>query len=101
MSSAAASKSSAGTKRRIRIWGMCLVLFLCWAAYTFFGQMEQQGKLEIRLTAVQQQLEETTKTAKGLQLQIDQLNDPEYIEQLATKEQGMVKKGERSIQVIK
>ncbi|WP_042171276.1 FtsB family cell division protein [Paenibacillus gorillae] len=92
---------SAGSRRRIRIWGMACVLFMCWAAYTFIGQWNEQKVMETKLSAAQKQLEETTVQTKGLQQQIERLNDPEYIEQLATKDQGMVKDGERQIQVVK
>ncbi|MUT67686.1 septum formation initiator family protein [Paenibacillus sp. NEAU-GSW1] len=101
--SAAANNSTfnQGTRRRLRIWGMGCVLFMCWAAYTFIGQWNEHKAMETKLSTVQKQLEEASVETKQLQLQIDRLNDPEYIEQLATKEQGMVKDGQQPIQVIK
>lgn len=102
MTTAAVNKSAvnAGSKRRVKLWMMFIVLFMCWAAYTFLGQLKQHDATQLRLTTVQKQLEETTQQTQQLQQQIDRLNDPEYIEQLATKDQGMVKKGVQQIQVI-
>lgn len=84
-------------KRRFKIWFMFVVLFLGWAGYTLFGQYQQQIETSNKLTSLQQQVEEAIAESAVLQKQIERLNDPEYIAQLATKEQGMVKEGERQI----
>lgn len=78
-----------------------MVLFMGWAAYTFFGQMKQQSETSLRYATIEQQRNDAVLQQQELNEQIDKLNDPEYIEQLATKEQGMVKEGEKVIQVIK
>ncbi|KQO14131.1 septum formation initiator family protein [Paenibacillus algorifonticola] len=103
MATAAANKLTVnpGSKRRIKMWMMFIVLFMGWAAYTFFGQIQQQNATELRLAAVMKQKEEATNQAQQLQQEIERLNDPEYIAQLATKGQGMVKEGEQQIQVVK
>lgn len=88
---------NAGTKRRFKLWMMFIVLFMGWAGYTIFGQMQQKNATGDKLTSIQGQLEASTKEIEALKRQIERLNDPEYIEQLATKEQGMVKKGEQQI----
>lgn len=88
---------SAGTKRRFKLWMMFIVLFMGWAGYTIFGQMQQKNATGVKLTTIQGQLDESTKETEALKRQIERLNDPEYIEQLATKEIGMVKKGEQQI----
>lgn len=92
------SKSvQAATKRRLKIWLFLIVLFLTWVIYTVFNQMNQKDELSEKLmsleadrSALQQELEE-------LQKEVMLLNDPEYMSQLATKEQGMVKEGEQQI----
>jgi cell division protein DivIC len=89
--------SNAGTKRRFKLWMMFIVLFMGWAAYTIFGQMKQQDATSMRLTTIQGQIDASTKESDALKQQIERLNDPEYIAQLATKEIGMVKKGETQI----
>jgi cell division protein DivIC len=99
MATAAVNKTSGntGTKRRFKLWMMFIVLFMGWAGYTIFGQMQQKNATGVKLTTIQGQLEASTKETEALKRHIERLNDPEYIEQLATKEQGMVKKGAQQI----
>ncbi|MFD1957218.1 septum formation initiator family protein [Paenibacillus thailandensis] len=89
-----------GSKRRMRLWLTFMILFMGWAAYTFIGQMKQQSETALRYETIEQQRNEAVARKQELNKQIERLNDPEYIEQLATKEQGMVKEGEKVIQVI-
>jgi cell division protein DivIC len=99
MASAAINKTpgNAGTKRRFKLWMMFIVLFMGWAAYTIFGQMQQKEETGLKLSTLQGQIDASTKQTEELKRQIERLNDQEYIEQLATKEQGMVKQGEQQI----
>jgi cell division protein DivIC len=99
MATAAVNKApgNPGTKRRFKIWLMFIVLFMGWAGYTIFGQMQQKDATGVKLASIQEQLDVSTQETEALRRQIERLNDPEYIEQLATKEQGMVKKGEKQI----
>ncbi|WP_028609589.1 FtsB family cell division protein [Paenibacillus harenae] len=99
MATAAVNKSpgNAGTKRRFKLWMMFIVLFMGWAAYTVFGQMQQKEETVLRMSAIQSQIDASTKQTEELKRQIERLNDQEYIEQLATKDQGMVKQGEQQI----
>ncbi|RCW41406.1 FtsB family cell division protein [Paenibacillus prosopidis] len=99
MTTATVNKTTgnAGTKRRFKLWMMFIVLFMGWAAYTIFGQMKQQDATNVRLSTIQGQIDASTKESEAIKQQIERLNDPEYIAQLATKEQGMVKKGEQQI----
>lgn len=99
MATAAVNKTqgNSGTKRRFKLWMMFIVLFMGWAAYTIFGQMQQKNATGVKLNTIQGQIEASIKETEALKRQIERLNDPEYIEQLATKEQGMVKEGEQQI----
>jgi len=90
-------QAHAGTRRRFKLLFTIMVVFLGLAGYKFFGQMQQYDETDKRLAAIKQQLEEATKESEELKAQINRLNDPEYIAQLATKEQGMVKIGEQQI----
>jgi len=76
---------------------MFIVLFMGWAGYTLFGQMQQQKATFEKLTTIESNIEETRSQAEALKREVERLNDPEYISQLATKEQGMVKEGEQQI----
>ncbi|BBH23335.1 hypothetical protein Back11_46800 [Paenibacillus baekrokdamisoli] len=88
----------AGTKRRLKIWFFVIALFMGWALYTLFSQMDRQGQAELKLADAQHKIAEATKQMDDLKMQVARLSDKEYIGQLATKEQGMVKKGETQIQ---
>lgn len=90
----------AGTKRRLKLWFVVVALFMGWALYTLFSQLDRQGQAELKLADAQQKIEEATKQMEDLKQQVARLNDKEYIGQLATKMQGMVKKGETQIQVV-
>ncbi|QHT58706.1 septum formation initiator family protein [Paenibacillus lycopersici] len=102
MATANANASSArtGTKRRLKIWLMFVLLFMGWALYTFITQLEHQGKAEQKLAAAQSKLNEAAQKTEDLKLEVKRLNDPEYISLKATQELGMVKKGERPIEVL-
>jgi len=76
---------------------MFIVLFMGWAGYTLFGQMQQQKATFEKLTTIESSIEETRTQTEALKREVERLNDPEYISQLATKEQGMVKQGEQQI----
>ncbi|WP_168123339.1 septum formation initiator family protein [Paenibacillus sp. HB172176] len=99
MATATVNKSTvvSGAKRRYKLWMIFIVIFMGWAAYTLFGQMQQKNTTHTKYIETQAQLEAARAQSQDLQSQIDKLNDPEYISQLATKEQGMVKEGEKQI----
>lgn len=88
---------TAAAKRRYKLWMSFILLFMGWAGYTLFGQMQQQQATHDKLTSIQTQIEAAKANNDELKRQVERLNDPEYISQLATKEQGMVKQGERQI----
>ncbi|GKU77082.1 septum formation initiator family protein [Paenibacillus sp. L3-i20] len=91
------SKDRSPAKRRYRIWMTFIVLFMGWATYTLFGQMQQQKTTNAKLTTIESGLEASKLETEALKREVERLNDPEYISQLATKEQGMVKQGEQQI----
>ncbi|MCR2807218.1 FtsB family cell division protein [Paenibacillus soyae] len=97
MATATAKQSAPASKRRYRLWMMFVVLFMGWAGYTLFGQMQQQKATYQKLTTIEDGIEETRAQTEELTKRVEQLNDPEYISQLATKELGMVKEGEQQI----
>ncbi|MFC4777219.1 septum formation initiator family protein [Paenibacillus sp. GCM10023252] len=99
MASSAVVKNTvqAGSKRRIKIWMIGIVLFMSWATYTILNQASQQSATKAKLSSVIESKSEIEGKKSELQQQIDRLSDPEYIAQIATKEQGMVKQGEQQI----
>ncbi|MFC4811916.1 FtsB family cell division protein [Paenibacillus sp. GCM10023250] len=92
--------NQAGTKRRLKLWLFFVVLFMGWAIYTGIAQMSRQGQAEDKLAAAKQKLDEATKQTEDLKLELKRLNDPEYIGLKATQEFGMVKQGEKQIDVL-
>ena len=86
-----------GSKRRIKMWMMFIVLFMGWAAYTFFGQIQQQNATELRLAAVMKQKEDATNQAQQLNRKLSGLTIQNILRSLQPKSQGMVKEGEQQI----
>lgn len=72
---------------------------MTWAAYTWVSQMDVYGDTGLKLAAAQQKLDASEAESQALQLQIERLGDPEYIKEIARKEQGMIMPGEKPIQV--
>ena len=91
---------SAGTKRRLKIWFLVVALFMTWGMFKFVSQIGDQGDAHRKLAEVQSKINDATKQMNDLKLQVDRLNDKEYIDQMATKYQGMLKKGEKQIQPV-
>ncbi|MBP3967228.1 MULTISPECIES: FtsB family cell division protein [Paenibacillus] len=99
-SHSSAAAQYAGTKRRLKIWVVFIVLFMGWALYTLISQLDRQGQAEIKLANASQKIDAAAKQVEELKLAVARLSDKEYIGQLATKEQGMVRKGEKRIEVV-
>ncbi|OXM14571.1 FtsB family cell division protein [Paenibacillus herberti] len=91
------SPNTTGARRRFKLWLLAMTVILAWAGYTLFSQMQRQTETEGRLTVAKDRLEQMQKQGEELQAKVKQLNDPEYISQLATKQQGLVKPGEELI----
>lgn len=87
----------AATKRRLKIWLFLIVVFLAWASYTVFNQLNQKDELTEKLMSLEADRNALQQELDDLQKEVMLLNDPEYMSQLATKEQGLVKEGEQQI----
>ncbi|GIP19612.1 hypothetical protein J40TS1_52540 [Paenibacillus montaniterrae] len=87
----------AATKRRLKIWLFLIVVFLAWAMYTVFNQANQKDELNEKLMSLEADRNALQQELDQLEKDVMLLNDPEYMSQLATKEQGMVKEGEQQI----
>lgn len=87
----------AATKRRLKIWLFLIVVFLAWAMYTIFNQANQKDELNEKLMSLEADRNALQQELDQLEKDVMLLNDPEYMSQLATKEQGMVKEGEQQI----
>jgi len=96
--SADATISRAGSKRRLRLWLAFIVVFMTWALYTVANQLQEQKATELRYAAVVQQKAEAEKLSAELSRKIERLQDPEYIQEVARRDQGMIMPGEQPIQ---
>jgi len=97
MVQAKSSQSIQAAKRRYKIWIFFAVVFALWAGYTLLNQINQKDNINDKLLSIEAERDLMHTKMAELQKQVDLLNDPEYIAQLATKEQGMVKQGEQQI----
>jgi len=97
----ATTPASVGLKRRLRLLMLVLALFLGWAGYTLAGQEGQLSQRRTELRESVQRLNEVTAQTEAVKQEIARLNDPEYIGQIARKQQGMGLPGETPIQIEK
>ncbi|GGG24795.1 FtsB family cell division protein [Paenibacillus abyssi] len=100
-SATAQTTSHSGSRRRLKLWILFVVLFMGWALYTMVNQMERQGNTEQRLLAAEQKLKTGEQVSGELQQKIDRLNDAEFIQEIARKEYGMIMPGEKPIQITR
>ena len=94
---ATANTSQLQAKRRKRAYLFVVLVFVCWASFTAINQSNDKDALLVKYenTELEKQKIETKKAE--LEKQVVLLQDPEYISQLATKEQGMVYEGQQQI----
>lgn len=85
------------TKRRKRAYLMIVLAFVCWAAYTAINQSNDKDALLVKYEATQVEKQRIAEQKAELEKKVILLQDPEYISQLATKEQGMVYEGQQQI----
>jgi len=91
--------TSVGARRRLKLLLLVIVLFMSWATYTMLHQYHQQSERSAKLQEAKSKLAEAEAKTAALKLEVERLNDPEYIGQIARKDQGMMLPGERAIQV--
>ncbi|WP_276357738.1 FtsB family cell division protein [Cohnella caldifontis] len=98
---AAASPTSIGARRRLRLLMIVMVVFMSWAAYTLVNQLGQINDRRAEYRESAKKLSEAQAKNEALKQEVSRLNDLEYIGQIARKEQGMGLPGERPIQIEK
>lgn len=97
----AVTPPSVGARRRLKLLLVVVALFMCWAGYTLLTQQHHTSQRSGQLHEVKAKLLDAQQKNQALQQEIQRLNDPEYIGQIARKEQGMGLPGETPIQVGK
>lgn len=88
-----------GARRRLKLLLFVVALFMCWALYIFVTQYGQISARSSQLNEVNKKLADAETKSIQLQQQVVRLNDPEYISQIARKEQGLGIPGEIPINI--
>ncbi|WP_178020530.1 septum formation initiator family protein [uncultured Paenibacillus sp.] len=97
--SQSSGNGSAFAKRRLRLWMGFMILFLGWAGYTFISQAGDIGGKSQQLAERQAAKAASEQDLNQLKYEINRLNDPEYIGQIAMKKYGLYKPGEIPVRV--
>lgn len=79
----------AGGRRRLSLWMCFMVLFMGWAGYTLLNQNSQIAVTSDELVKKQATKAESDESVSQLEYEVNRLQDPEYIGQLARKEYGL------------
>ncbi|WP_373231985.1 septum formation initiator family protein [Cohnella sp.] len=96
-----ATPAITGARRRLKLLLVVIVLFMCWAVYILFTQHLQISDRSGQLQESKKKLTDAETKSQILQQEIARLNDPEYISQIARKEQGLGFPGEIPITIEK
>ncbi|GGA50937.1 FtsB family cell division protein [Paenibacillus physcomitrellae] len=91
------ANNNPGAKRRLRLWLCFVILFVGWAGYVFYSQTSELHEKSKQLAQVRTKEQATQESLNQLKYEINRLNDPEYIGQLARKKYGLYKPGETPI----
>jgi len=74
-----------GTKKRLKMLLFALFLFLVWTGSKLWDQFGEVNARMEQLEQAERRLAETRERNEAYKLEINRLNDPEYIEQLLRK----------------
>ena len=83
-----------GTKRRLRLLFMAMLVFLGWAVFTFWKQTDDVNEKLSKLVILEDKLSKTKEVNAQYKQEITRLNDSEYIEQRVRKDFQMTRPGE-------
>lgn len=84
-----------GPKRRLKPRRILMFAIMAWAGYVFFFvQSPDLKRLELQQSTLNQDMTQVKQSNADLQQQIEKLQDPDYIAQLARSKFMMVKDGE-------
>ena len=98
-SKSSTKNGSVSAKRRLRLWMTLMVLFLGWAGYTYVSQAGEINSKSKQLAQHQASRDASEESLNQLKYEINRLNDPEYIGQIAMKKYGLYKPGEIPVRV--
>ncbi|WP_245595956.1 FtsB family cell division protein [Paenibacillus taiwanensis] len=85
-----------GTKRRLQIWLLFMLVFMGWGVYTYVSQMFQMQDLKQEYVLQEKEKREAEQARNNLLAEVNRLNTTEYILDLA-RIRGMVLPNEKLI----
>lgn len=90
------SRNSTNTvkKRIFRIRYLIITAVIIYLAFTFITQQFKINALKYEQSEVEAKIQDLTLEGERISNEIKNLNTPEYIEELARKELGLIKPGE-------
>ncbi|MFC5530026.1 FtsB family cell division protein [Cohnella yongneupensis] len=95
----ATTSATTGVRRRMKLLLFVMVIFMSWAVYVLYVQHGLMGDRAGDLQEADKKLNDATVQSEALKQKIVQLNDREYVEELARKEQGMGYPGEIPLEI--
>jgi cell division protein DivIC len=90
----ATTSAMTGVRRRMKLLLFVVVIFMSWAVYVLVVQHGLIGDRASDLREANKKLTDATTQSDALKQQIVRLNDQEYVEEIARKEQGLGYPGE-------
>lgn len=87
------------TKRRLTIFGTLSVFIIFYFLFTLFYESYNLYKLAIKQKELKNHYTELKEEAKELEIEINQLNDPEYLAKYARENYSYSKEGEYIIKL--
>jgi cell division protein DivIC len=81
-------------KRRMRILGAVMLIFMAWAGFMWWDQHTVLQQQEQELQNVKNELQAENERQTELSAHIERLHDPEYIAELARRDYYLTKDGE-------
>jgi cell division protein DivIC len=90
-----------GARRRFRLLLFIMTIFMSWALYTLVDQYTHMNTAFSQMRETGKKLTDAQTKSDALKQEISRLNDPEYIGQIARRDQGMGMPGEQPIQFEK
>ncbi len=77
-----------------RLLPLVIAVIVFFSLYHMVGNFMQIRRLESEVERLQQELDEAEEKQQELELEVERLDDPEYIERIARRRLGLVRPGE-------
>ncbi|AOM84615.1 FtsB family cell division protein [Salisediminibacterium beveridgei] len=92
-------KRRRGLMRRLSVFAAVILLFTGFAGFTIYQQSEQMAEQEAEIARLEVQQQELKSEELRLESEIESLQDPEYIAEIARRDFFLTKPGETLFQI--